>query len=198
MLVAILLAGMSAQGVDQTFFDNLLHWREQFETVLKEPAESIGYTHVQSEMLGGAHGDALYPIGSAFERYILSFNEGLSGGMLLYEKRQGSHTSVIWHVPFRPVKKKGTPSGTVRKFLLGLGFGISPKTRLTPAIRRQLSRTGHFAYYSFHPEMGGYASVVRPNGTSTKTHRTSGPFSITPEEQALLRKLSASKRSARP
>lgn len=189
MLTAILLAaiGLQPQRNNQQFFDDLLHWREQFESVLVEPSEEIGYTHVQSEMLGGAHGDAMYPIGSASERYVFFFREAMSGGTLMFQKRRGAKAFVVWHLPFSPVKKTTSVVGTVRKFLMAQGFAISRKARLTPAIRRQLSQTGNFAYYSFHPEMGGYASVVKPNGSSTKANRTPGPFFITDEEKKLLR-----------
>jgi hypothetical protein len=172
---------------DQKFFDRLLHWREQFETALKEPKEYVGYTHVYSELLGGAHADALYPLGSASERYVLYFGEMSSGGTLMYQKRRGKNAFVNWHLNFLPVKKKRRlVHGTVEKYLQQMGFEISKKEKITASIRRQLSVSGYFASYGFHSEMGGYAKVIQPDGGQTKEYRTSGPFSITPEERSLL------------
>lgn len=174
---------------EQPYFDNLLKWRGQFETVLKSTSQDIGYTTIFSETLGGAHGDALYPAGSAYERYILYFKEGSSGGNLIYERRHGKSASVDWYVPFVETTKKGPVSGTVRKFLQACGFTISPGARLTPVIRRQLSASGYFASYSYHPMMGGFANLIKPNGTAGTTTKSDQPIVITPEEKRLLRHL---------
>ena len=172
---------------NQKYFERLLHAREQFETVLKEPKKYIGYTHVNSEMLGGAHADALYPVGSASERYVLYFGEMGSGGTLIYQRRRGKYAFVSWHLEFVPVGKGShLVRGTVPQYLRRLGFALSRKQTVPAAIRKQLSFYGSFASYGFHPEMGGYAKVIKANGSQTKEYRTSGPFSITSEEKSLL------------
>ena len=166
-------------------YANLLHWRYQFETVLRPPSWQEGYTQVGSEMLGGAHGDALYPLGSAAERYILSFDEADSGGEVVYEKRYKGHTLVVWHLPFVPYKKKPRVQGTVRLYLRKLGFVIDGK-RSTERISRQLSASGYFASYSYHPMNGGIAYVVKPNGETTRECKSDDVFTITFEERQIL------------
>jgi hypothetical protein len=57
--LALAIAPQADARSDEQFFADLLRWRAQFETVLREPAKDVGgYIHVHSEMLGGAHGDA--------------------------------------------------------------------------------------------------------------------------------------------
>jgi len=90
-------------------------------------------------MLGGAHGDALYPQGSASERYVLSFYEGQAGGKLIYERRQKGLACVEWPAPFVPNKRKSHVSGTVRRYLQSLGFEISHKAHLWPEERKLLT-----------------------------------------------------------
>lgn len=199
MWIAMLLVTVSASPgtTREQFFRDLAHWREQFETVLKEPSEEIGYTHVDSEMLGGAHGEGLYPVGSASERYVISLNEAGAGGMLIYEKRRGNHASVVWHLPFRPTKGTHTVVGTVGNYLQTLGFEIPRQARLTPSIQRQLSAGSYFAHYSYHPMNGGFADVIAPDGKCTQTRKSSERFSITPEEKKLLEDRSGIRQSVR-
>ena len=55
---AILVSGPSRlDSTGQQYFKDLSRWREQFESVLKVPTTDIGYTSVDSETLGGGHGE---------------------------------------------------------------------------------------------------------------------------------------------
>jgi hypothetical protein len=188
MILTAFLVGFSMSGwqgpVRPRFFDDLLHWRQQFESALKAPAD-IGYTHVYTELLGGAHGDAFYPIGSAGERYMVSFNEGDSGD-LIYEKRIRGTPIVVWHVRLVPSKKKTAVHGTMLLYLKTMDLAISSRSKLTTAARKQLSKVGYFAGYSYHPEMGGYAWVVKPDGSRLPTTRHRDMYTITAQERKLL------------
>jgi hypothetical protein len=189
MMVTACLAVLVLTGPQKStrpgFFDDLAHWRKQFESVLKGTGTLIGYTQVSSELLGGAHGDGLYPIGSASERYMISVNEDDTGA-LIYEKRHKGSASIVWHVNLVPAKNHAAAAGTLLIYLQKLGLAISSRSKLTEGARRQLAQSGYFAAYSYHPELGGQAWVVKPDGSSSPTIDTHAKFSITPEEKRLL------------
>ncbi|HVT12464.1 MAG TPA: hypothetical protein VHE55_09365 [Fimbriimonadaceae bacterium] len=190
MMICLLIGtALSAQKpVDAQFFKRLLQWRTQFERVLEQPDDDdIGYTSVYSEMLGGAHGDALYPLGSAFERYVLSYDEG-NGGSLIYERRHGKKATVDWYIPFVAKAHIGAVHGTIEKYLKADGFVLAPRKPVSARIRKQLWKDGYFASYSYHPMMGGYANVVQPDGECTATVKHPNVFIITPDEKRLLLK----------
>ncbi len=190
-MVCLLLGSalLVQRPVGPAFFDDLLKWRTQFEQVLEAPDDDdLGYIDVHSEMLGGAHGDAFYPLGSAFERYVIFYGEGGSGGQLIYERRHGKKATVDWYISFKPAKHIGAVHGTIEKYLKEDGFVLAPKRHVSPGIRRQLWKSGYFASYSFHPMMGGYANVVKPDGSCMKTLRHPDVFIITPDEKNLLRR----------
>jgi hypothetical protein len=97
-------------------------------------------------------------------------------------------------VPFVRAKKKKRVRGTVPDYLQQNGFEISAKARITPAMRQKLSQRGHFASYSYHPMMGGYAALVKPDGSQMETRKSDDVFSITPEEKSLLNRRSGTNR----
>ena len=99
LLMAVLLGDIarSRAGIDARYVSNLVHWRAQFSTVLVEPSRDLGYSSAYCESLGGAHSMALYPLGSASERYVISVWEGGASGPLMYEKRHGSRAKVDLH-----------------------------------------------------------------------------------------------------
>jgi len=182
MLAHLALAILTSQTATR-----LTHWREQFEAVLQDPKEYIGYIHVESEELGGAGADALYPIGSASERFILYFKEGDAGGLVEYQRRHGKIATIEWYLPFKPSKRRRTVHGAVNLYLKRLGLEIPPSTRIPASARRQLARSETFAGFRYHPEMGGCAWLLKPNGTTTEAKRSPDRFTITPEEIALLK-----------
>ena len=181
--LTLLLTPQTKERSFDEYIEDLLRWRIQFEKVLAAPAD-YAYHTVGSETLGGAHGEAFYPVGSASERYMLSFNGDLE---LIYQKRRGNQAVAVWRLPCLKSKSKSPVRGTIPKYLQRIGYRISPKAQLTAAMRSQLAKTGHFATYTYHHMQGGYASVVRPDGTATKANRHDDVFMITPEEKALLR-----------
>jgi hypothetical protein len=182
--LALLANPHAGQDSAERFFADLLRWRTQFETVLVAPEEDESYHYVSSETLGGAHGEAFYPLGSAAERYMLSFNARVT---LIFQKRRGQKAVVAWSLPVVESKSKAPVKGTLPKMLQRLGYRISPKAKLTSAMRTRLAATGFFATYSYHHFSGGYASVLRPDGTEMQVHKGEDKFVITPEEKELLR-----------
>lgn len=165
------------------YIKELLRWRIQFEEVLDHP-EDIAYHTVGSETLGGAHGEAVYPLGSASERYMISFNVGEE---LIYQKRRGAKAVVVWRLPLAKSKSKSPVQGTILKYLQQRGLRLSTKVKLTAAMRKQLAKTGHFASYVYHHFSGGFATVVKPDGRTLAEHRHDEAFMITPEETQLLK-----------
>lgn len=187
-LVTFAITGLVVPSSQQDLaaFDKLLRDRSAFDSKVQDTDEFIGYTTVHSEMLGGAHSEALFPIGSASERYIVSYDEARHGGTLMYQKLHGKAAIVEWHVRFVPVEKKTAVKGTIRRFLMSDKYAISSKARLTAAIRKQLDSEGPYAGYSYHPMMGGYAWVTHPDGTSTEAVQHGDMYTITVDEIELL------------
>ena len=159
--------------------------RAEFDKVLNQPKEFIGYTTANSEMLGGAHGDALYPIGSAAERFVISFDE-TGGGKLIYEKRRRNNARIKCAVQLVPLKGSSPSHGTLEKYLKQQHFMISPRAHLTVRERKQLKRIEAFACFGYHPMMGGYAWLVLPDGSNTASIRSTKPYTATPQEIKLL------------
>ncbi|MEZ0325611.1 MAG: hypothetical protein ACAH95_06875 [Fimbriimonas sp.] len=186
---AVALLMSPAQVRDQEFFNELSHWREKFESVLQRPAKNLGYVTVWSETLGPAHSEALYPIGPASERFVISYTGGEAdeAGVLMYQRRRGNHTFVDWHVPLLDSKRGSRGSGTIRAFLQKERFRISPRARLTSAMSRQLASKRSYASYIYHPEMEGYACLVKPNGSRTGYERSHLKFAITSHERAMIK-----------
>lgn len=182
--IVSLMTPRSAQDSFERYIKDLLHWRAQFEEVLDYSENDTAYHHVGSETRGGAHGDAIYPLGSAAERYMLSFNVD---DEIIYQKRRGKRAVVVWRLPLVKSGSTGQVRGTIPKYLQLNKLRISPKAKVSSAIRRQLAMNGHFAIYSYHHMQGGYANVVRPDGTNMKVHHGDDRFVITPEEKQLLR-----------
>lgn len=182
--VALLSAPHSGQGADERFFEDLARWRTQFENVLVVPGDDYAYHTVGAETLGGAHGVGLYPVGSASERYMLSYDADVT---LIYQKRRGGKAVVVWRVPVVESKSKARVKGTIPTYLQRIGYRISPKARLTSAMRKQLAQVGSFATYRYHPMQGGYAAVLRPDGTESKGLESESSFAICPVEKELLR-----------
>ncbi|AIE87665.1 hypothetical protein OP10G_4297 [Fimbriimonas ginsengisoli Gsoil 348] len=140
-------------------------------------------------MLGGAHSDGLYPIGSASERFVIFLGEQNAGGTLMYQRRHGSRAKIDWHVNLVPSKRRRAVGGTIPRYLQRQGLRISPHAKLTAGQRRKLSEIGAFAAYGSHPMEGEFEWVVRPDGASTpvRRNRTNSKFLVTPEERALLK-----------
>lgn len=199
IFAVLALAAITRQSPppDQAYFDRLSHWRGQFEQVLKGvPPGPIGYGYLNSETLGGAHGEALYPIGSASERFLIFFEERDAGGNLLFQKRRGNAAVQLWDVPIVPLKGHPSTRGTVRKYLASRGLMLSPKKRLTADMRRLISQDAAFARYMWHPFSGPFNAVLRPDGTLTKIETDGDRCSITEAEKKLLRKRTAARQTS--
>jgi hypothetical protein len=178
---------MSAQtSPNERFYRDLAHWRGQFEAVLRNPSH---HARVWAETLGGGHSEALYPLGSAAERFVVSYGGGDDGrvGTLMYQRRHGRHTFVQWQVPLVPSKKGTYVKGTVRAMLQQEGYGLRPSIKLTPAMRRKLSSTKQLVSYAAHPMNGWYSCIVKSNGTRTPHRRSDEEFFIPIDEKKLLR-----------
>jgi len=181
--LSLLLMPQAQERSFDRYIADLLRWRIQFEEVLDHPEDNAYHT-VGSETLGGAHGEAVYPLGSASERYMISFNVGEE---LIYQKRRGARAVVVWRVPLIKSKSKAPVQGTIPKYLQQRGFRLSPKVKLTASMRKKLAKTAHFASYAYHHFSGGFATVVKPDGQTLAEHRHDDVFMITPEEKQLLR-----------
>lgn len=165
------------------FYADLLRWRAQFDRVLVAPDDSV-FQRLGAEALGGARGEAFYPLGSASERFMVSYKSKVT---LIYQRRKGTKAVVVWQLPVVQSKSEDPVVGTIPNFLLREGLRISPSAKLTPAIQKKLTETGTFATYSYHSFHGGFATVLRPDGTETEVRHSESKFVITPEEKELLR-----------
>jgi hypothetical protein len=175
------------------FIERLAYWRLEFEDALKDPVPFV-YPYAAEAMLNSPPwGEGLYPIGSASERFLVSYEE--KGVKLLYERRHGKIATVDWRIPLVESKSLKPAQGTIENYLAQAGYAISPKAHLTARMRRQLSQRGYFAYY-YYAMLGGMTyAVVRPDGSKSAAEATQGDpfakhsrtFPVTAEEQKLLK-----------
>lgn len=185
LAVFTLLLASQTPTYDEAFAQRLLKWREQFESVLVDPDRDLGYITLYCETLGPCHSMAYYPIGSASERFMISYNGDKS--FVIHEQRRGAKAYVDWYVPILNKKSKAKPVGTIAKILKGRGWSISPRAKMTSKVRKALRADYTFAGFFYHPMEGGMASIVTPDGKSMETHKAEGMYSIIPEEIELLR-----------
>ncbi len=183
-VAAFLALVKQSKSYDEAFFKRLDHWRGQFNSVFVEPRANIGYTSVYSETLGPCHADAWYPIGSAADRFIVSFDGSLS--TVQFQNRHGNKTSVDWYVKIVPTSHKRKVKGTIPNYLMRQGYTISPRTRLTDAMRKRLEAPTTFAGFGYHSVMGVFGYIVRPDGSIEESKTMDGLDSVLQAERELL------------
>ena len=187
MLIPSILIALATQTpkYDEAFSAKLLRWRSQFEEVLQEPDDYVGYVHIYSETLGGAYSEGLYPIGSAKKRFVINHN---GPEKIFIERRHGKKATVDKIISLVKSHQKRAVKGTLLNYLKKEGFVISPRTKLSKKIRAELESTTPLVGFTYHSMMGGNAWIIKSDGSCMPNHKSDTNFMILPEENDLLKR----------